>query len=185
MKNIGLVIAHTTSLSGAKNSEYNVTENEYSRVLVTMIADLIESKYQGKYNPVIIERPEPNHWRGEIDAINSTPALACVVSLHANAYNKQVAGCEMLYWKNSTKGKRLAQMLQDATYAVLRNPDRGIKGLDDGDRGVFIVRDTYPPTVVAEPFFIDNRIEWENYVNKQKALAHSILDAIITFIEGK
>ncbi len=79
-----------------------------------------------------------------------------IISLHCNAYNKQVSGTEVLYYHRSTKGKQAASILQAKLIEALSLPARGIKARTTEDRGGYLLKYTAAPCIISEPFFIDN-----------------------------
>lgn len=100
-----------------------------------------------------------------------------VISLHCNAYNKETNGTEVLYYKGSTNGKRYAEIFQKNLLNKLGYKDRGIKGIDEDDRGGFLLQKTEAPTILLEPFFIDALSEDEIEDNVDKVV-EAILDSI-------
>ena len=83
-----------------------------------------------------------------------------IVSLHCNAFNTHVGGCEMLHYHKSTKGKEIARIFQNKIVNIIDNKDRGLKSCDSEDRGGYLLNMTKAPCIIAEPFFIDNDDEY-------------------------
>lgn len=106
----------------------------------------------------------------------------CAIELHANAYNGTASGSEVLYWHTSAKGKKLATDLQEAIIKVLNLPNRGIKPLSGEDRGGGILKGTVAPTVISEPFFIDNPKDLKLAEDKMEQLGVAIANAIIKYL---
>lgn len=106
-----------------------------------------------------------------------------VISLHCNAYeepnedDEEVNGTEVLYWGGSTNGKKYAEIFQKNLVDKLGYKDRGIKGIDEDDRGGFLLQKTEAPTILLEPFFIDALSEDEIEDNVDKVV-EAILDSI-------
>ena len=87
-----------------------------------------------------------------------------ILSFHLNSGVAAATGTETLYWHTSTKGKKLAGLVQKNLVKVLGLADRGIKirrkPLDTEDaknqRGWEIFQKTKVPFVMLESFFISN-----------------------------
>jgi len=79
-----------------------------------------------------------------------------IISLHCNAFDESATGTEVLYYHRSTKGKLMAEILNDHLVNALGLRDRGTKPKTSEDRGGHLLKNTLAPCVIAEPFFIDN-----------------------------
>ncbi len=104
-----------------------------------------------------------------------------IISLHCNAFNKQVSGTEVLYWHMSKKGKVLARCLQESLLK-LGLPDRGIKPLNTSDRGSLLVKATQAPCVICEPFFIDNQSDLSYILKNKDSLIDLYIEGIYAYI---
>ena len=62
-----------------------------------------------------------------------------------------------MYSSTSTKGKALAQAIQDQLKTVFTN--RGIKGRSN----LYMLTKTHPPAVIVETFFVDSKADCELY----------------------
>ena len=143
--NVALVVGHSKEKKGAKNKSFNVYEYDLNNKLANDIKDLLDIKIvyrDNGYNnlPFTINRQDPKF----------------VLSLHANAYNTKTSGSEILYYHKSPRGKRISQIFQDTVVDVLGLKDRGVKGRTSKDRGGYLLKYTYAPCLIMEPFFIDN-----------------------------
>jgi len=142
-----LVIGHKKSSPGAINSNSNITEFDFNEDLALRIEKKVEkSKIQRVYRRTYIELPD------DINALGPD----FIVSLHCNAFNKEVSGTEVLYYHRSKKGKRMAEVLLNHLVSHLKLRDRGTKPKTAEDRGGYLLRYTWAPCIIAEPFFIDN-----------------------------
>lgn len=177
MKHIGLIVGHTPSSYGAKNTNMNISEFSFNNILAS---DLAFKLRELGYLPTIIYRDTYSNLPEHVNSIN--PDIA--ISLHCNAFNKKASGCEVLYYHKSTNGKRLAEALVTGISNTLGNNNRGAKPIDyghegsKGDRGGWLVEKTNMPVVISEPFFIDNINEVTNAIDKQDALVDSMVLAI-------
>jgi N-acetylmuramoyl-L-alanine amidase len=142
-----LVIGHKKSSPGAINENHNLNEVDFNEDLALRIErEGIETNIQRVYRrthellPNDINLLDPNF----------------IISLHCNAFNKEVSGTEVLYYHKSDMGKRIAELLQKNLKDFLKLSDRGIKPKTVEDRGGYLLKYTKAPCVIAEPFFLDN-----------------------------
>lgn len=97
------------------------------------------------------------------------------VSIHSNASNGQGYGTETFYYPGSTKGKELAQNIQNAIVtAGLSRYDRGIKTANFS-----VLRNTKMPSSLVELGFIDNQQDNMILSNKQEELGIAIAKGIL------
>ncbi len=156
-----VVVGHNEENQGASNSTYNVTEFMFNQKLAQDIVHNF-SKFNKKDNAVIMYRENgEDGYRNLPGRINNlSPDL--VISLHCNAFNTIVNGCEVLYYHTSIDGKEIAKICQEHLVKGLGNNDRGIKSKTTEDRGGYLLRYTEAPCVICEPFFIDNDDDFSN-----------------------
>lgn len=151
-----LVVGHSMTSQGAMNIDNNMTEFMFFDAL----ADDIKANFHehNMSDEIIIVHRENGYSKlpSEINALG----VDLVVSLHANAHDTTVEGCEMLYYHKSEKGKVIAQIFQEKLQGVLLNKDRGIKPKSSEDRGGYLLKATDAPCIICEPFFIDNNIDY-------------------------
>jgi len=153
---IAVVIGHEENSPGAVNEKTDVSEFEFFR----KVAHDIEHNFTD-YNMVdeisVVYR-ETNYQElpGQLNELG----LDLIVSLHANAFNTEVEGCETLYYHKSVKSKKIAQIFQDKLWVLLANKNRGILPRTSEDRGGYLLRYTKAPCVLCEPFFIDNDADY-------------------------
>lgn len=87
------------------------------------------------------------------------------LELHCNSYNGKAKGCEILALSGDKEsiliGQQLAKKFCDRFGRVLRDGD-GVKELKRKDRGHYSLAlvDDGHPSILLEPFFIDNKDEW-------------------------
>lgn len=182
MKTVGLIVGHSSTKKGAGNKEKDIYEFDFNDLLVSHISPtLIELGY----NPITIYR---DTYAGLPNKVNEViPDIA--ISLHCNAFNTKASGSEVLYYDGSKKGKHLAQLLQTAVVGALGENDRGVKPISyghvgkAGDRGGYLVAKTTMPTVIAEPFFIDNSTSLDNAMGKVSELAEAYASAIDNYFK--
>lgn len=89
-----------------------------------------------------------------------------IIEGHFNSVEDETAnGCETLYYFNSKKGRKYAelfsQMVVDCT-GIKKRGDNGCKALvNKNDRGFASVYYTKAPTIMIEPFFGSNKNDCE------------------------
>ncbi|MEG0669117.1 MAG: N-acetylmuramoyl-L-alanine amidase [Clostridium sp.] len=81
------------------------------------------------------------------------------ISCHINSSNGKGNGCEVIYCPGSTKGAIYATQISESI-SKLGFKNRGAK-VDS--RGLYELRHSAMPTVIIEPFFLDNRTDVDTY----------------------
>ena len=181
-KSIVISIGHSTTDKGAAASDGHIAEYDYNKKLANIIKKELESTKSISVH--IVNRLTDGGGKGvsaSVKAINMYKS-DCAIELHANAYNGTASGSEVLYWHTSAKGKKLANDLQEAIVKVLGLPDRGVKALSGEDRGGGILKGTIAPTVITEPFFIDNPKDLKLAEDKMEQLGVAMANAIIKYL---
>ena len=179
---VTICIGHSSKEQGSTTQDGKHSEYEFNSILAQMIVCGLKTK---GYTVYLVNRLTDGGGTGmtaDVKAVNKYDT-DCIVELHANAFNSSVNGCETLYWHTSKKGKILAQSIQNEVVAVLKNNNRGIKPIKTGDRGAKVLKESYAPMVILEPFFIDNPDEYNNAVSKFDKLAESIIYGIINYFK--
>ena len=74
--------------------------------------------------------------------------VTLALELHFNSASPTAEGCEMLYYHNSTQGKRLATMLQREVIVEYNTKNRGIKPMQRFSRGGGFLVNTKSPAVI-------------------------------------
>lgn len=148
---VALVVGHKESSKGAYNKYFDIYEYDFNKLLVEKISKKLEIEN------VVIYR---DTYKGLPDKINSeSPDF--IISFHCNAFNGKAGGTEVLYYHRSKKGKKIAEILLNHLLKLgLKN--RGILPRTAEDRGGYLLRYTKAPCVIAEPFFIDNDVEFSS-----------------------
>lgn len=110
------------------------------------------------------------------DIANENPLVS--ISFHANAFNGYIRGSEVLYYHRCETSKRIAITFQTNIVNELGIRDRGVKPIDNEDRGGYLLSTLYYkyniPAIILEPFFIDNLEEFTNVLAKFTKLAKAI-----------
>ena len=169
MKKCALVIGHKKSSPGASNKESGLTEFAFNEKLAMEIENeindpSIQRVYRRTYNSL------PN----DINELNPD----FIISLHCNAFNETASGTEVLYYHRSTKGKLMAEILNESLVDALGLSNRGIKPKSAEDRGGYLLKSTAAPCVIAEPFFIDNNSDLKAVNDNRDALIKAYATSI-------
>ena len=114
-----------------------------------------------------------------------------ILSFHLNSGVATATGTETLYWHTSTKGKKLAGLVQENLVKVLGLANRGIKirrkPIDKADelnqRGWTMFKETSVPYVMLESFFISNDSDLKIGTGKKAELAKSVVSAVKEYIK--
>lgn len=105
-----------------------------------------------------------------------------IIEVHLNAVdNTAVDGTECLYYHTSTKGKMVASIIQKHLLASMKLKDRGLKAIQNDDRGANLLRKTKAPAVITEGCFItamkdthDRDTKLQGYVDGLVAAIHEL-----------
>lgn len=176
---VALIVGHSRSSQGASNPN-GMTEFQFNEALAHSIAPALtqmgldcELVYRKTYQQLPYD-------------VNETDANIAI-SLHCNAFNKQVSGSEVLYYHTSSNGLKLAEYINEQIVFVLGLNNRGTKPIQGahmgraGDRGGHLLKHTYMPCVILEPFFIDNDSDLKLALDKFDELAKGIAKGIYEY----
>lgn len=176
-----LIVGHTKARQGAR-SYHGKTEYEVNKEFAHLIAE-----YSSRLGLHVIV-----HFRdfvgitgAYLDAVKQDPFAIC--ELHFNAFDGTVSGCEVLYSdindKKPVLERRLATMALDTISYVLGNRKRGIKNkAKKGERGFYNVSQvSNVPSILIEPYFGDNKKDFDNYWTKQRLLAQKLAEMFYSF----
>lgn len=164
---------NVTSANGYCNEYY------YNKKLIELVKNELVEMGHTVY---IVMVPEKKLSKAEeeisyrVNLINKTNA-DIGVELHLNCYDGKANGAEVCYYPTSKKGKLLAQNIQKELAKNYR--DRGIK--ERGNLGM--LRKTKIPFIICEPFFCDNKSDYEKI--SRKKLAYLIANGINNYSKIK
>jgi N-acetylmuramoyl-L-alanine amidase len=176
---LALVIGHGPEVDhGAWNPRYRVNELEYNRDLAKKI---LEGFHGSPIDCHLVHREQERVQ--PVRAVNALAPDICV-ELHCNAYDGLASGSEMIIYPGSTKGRVLGKYLLDAATAALRLKDRGVKEPQGNGRGMALLRGTRCPTVLHEPFFIDNDRDLQAGIEHKAKLARGFVSAVIAYAQA-
>lgn len=156
-KKIALIIGHGYGDSGAIGWN-KMEEHDYNKKVAYIVQEAIK------------DREIRLFWRGKTGITGVNGAVRAwdddlSIELHLNSYNGKAFGCEVLTLKGDKvsveMGRFFAREFCKKFNRTIRNED-GVKELSSSDRGHYslaLVNDP-PPSILVEPFFIDNKNEW-------------------------
>ena len=108
-----------------------------------------------------------------------------VVSIHQNSYHEEsVSGGQVFYYRDSSKGKALAEILQDRFDYVLGDQNRR---LPKANANYYLLLHVKCPIVIVECGFLSNRKEAAllNSGEYQDKLAYTIHMGIMEYLKGE
>lgn len=161
---LAICVGHSRAVDmGASSFDIETTEWDYNlRVAKAMkerldelgVPSMIVCEYQGENYFDAME------WLGTFLKAKKVKAA---IELHFNSASASAHGSEMLHWHRSSKGKELAECLQEVVVNEFKTRDRGIKPRTKQERGSKFLRVTPCPSVIAEPFFGSNMDDWNQF----------------------
>jgi N-acetylmuramoyl-L-alanine amidase len=174
-KRICLIIGHGGNDCGAVNNNTKDTELGYNTDLVHKLKEVLDKK-----NYIV---DVYNRGYGKVENVGYLNRLKydILISFHCNAYDGKATGTEVLYWHSSKKGKVLAQDILNEVINSLNLHNRGLKPINIGDRGAYLLGKTNGITVLIEPFFIDNDNDLRIGKEKKNDYIEAVSKAIDTY----
>lgn len=173
---ICIVVGHNHEGQGAENKSFGLTEYTYNLELAQLIVEDLSKDFEVTlvFDKELSKLPK---------AINETKADVCV-NLHCNAFNRIASGTETLYYHSSRKGRKLASLVQDRMVEALNLRDRGLKAIENNDRGGLVLRKTTMPCIITEPAFIDNDVDCIVLMEEKRKLAAAIADGLRAYAKS-
>jgi N-acetylmuramoyl-L-alanine amidase len=171
---VALIVGHSEDKQGAVGREPNggtVTEFKFNTKLVNLVAPLISRFCECK---VIYREKSISEVVEKVNELSPHVAF----SFHANAFNGRASGSETVYYCYSYLGERVAAIMLSRIVSALGLKDRGTKGKAGRSRGVPLLKGTKCPTVILEPFFIDNPKDFEVATNRFADLITELVKGI-------
>jgi N-acetylmuramoyl-L-alanine amidase len=174
MSHITLVVGHNENSTGAKNKKFGISEFAYNFLLSRTIQSSLE-KYTIPSD--IVLRKNYKDLPHEIN--EKFPQTNLIISLHANSFDAKTSGTEVLYYEKSKVSFEYAKIFLEEISSVMNLRKRGAKGVNGKERGGYILKNTYAPCVLLEPFFIDNDSDCKIALEKFHNLANSIVAGVV------
>jgi N-acetylmuramoyl-L-alanine amidase len=183
---LGIVIGHTASRGGAVGvAPINANEHSWN----TMMAKLFHDEFYGpritnKVSVMVVTRDSIGvsgieeayarlgHWGAD-----------AVMELHFNSYTYSGAsGTETLFSTELSAGFAFA--VQEAMCSALGLGDRGLKRVNNGDRGFSSLNQLLTtPSIIIEPFFGSNPADCRTMYEKKKTFVSAVSLAILKYFE--
>lgn len=178
-----IIVGHSQILQGATNSKFNLygeiaSEFNFNNMLANKIKNL-----NVKNNIELIIEYRDTDYEALPNEVNVHDA-DLVISLHCNAFNTRVKGCETLYYKHTKVSDKIAVIMQNHLCEAMQNQSRGIKPREHNralkiyERGAYLMKYVKAPCVICEPFFIDNDDELSFALENINKLALAYLRGI-------
>ncbi len=180
---VAIVVGHSKVRGGAANPRNGMSEYPFNFSVAQDIAAALNNDESHSVKGVVILRK--TGLGSLINEVNDTGADLCI-SLHCNAFDQTVTGCETLYYHRSKNGKIFAELVQFEMVELMGNADRGIKPKSSEERGGWLLRETNMPCVIAEPFFIDEDGDYKRgwQYRQDGGLAWGFVRGILNTVES-
>ena len=176
---IALVIGHTITNKGASYQQ-KVYEYDYNVELAQKIKRILLSE---KQQVAIIDKTGLSNL--QIIKIVNMQYPYCVVELHANAFNCNFTGSEVLITDTNAYNDALATYIYNKICIALNRTgkqQRGVNLISPYDRGYQNLCGYNEAACIVEPFFIDNEYDYNLGMKSKDILAQAIVDGINKFI---
>jgi N-acetylmuramoyl-L-alanine amidase len=185
-KKIAICVGHSRSGDNGAVTVDGVTEWEFNHPLALELERLLQkaghdalvfSKYEGSSYSTAMS------WIAqEVRKFGADLAL----ELHFNSGPPTANGYEFLYWHRSARSGRLASCMHFAFKKAFPNHrSRGLKPLNNTNRGAAFVQRTHCPAILTEPFFGSNEEESEFFDTRKDAIAKAYVDGILNWLESE
>lgn len=169
LKKCALVIGHKRTSPGNRNLRLSISEFGYNDELARRVATIpklttVQRVFRRTFDmlPMDVNRLNPDF----------------VVSLHCNAFDRSASGTEVLYYHKSIVGRGIAEIMLAYIVDCLKLPDRGLRAIDAEDRCGYFLKYSQAPTIVVEPFFIDNDLDCQRALEMKDGLVHAYSRAL-------
>lgn len=171
-----IVVGHSNKRPGARNKNLGINEFILNENLAKEIANVCEKQKI----PYILTYRENGYSKlpAEINKLKPTHTIC----IHHNASsNKNVNGCETLYYKNTKVSNIFAKLVNNKMAQCLKIKNRGIKSRTEGERGGHVLKNTFMPCILLEPYFMSN--DTAVLDKDEKLLAKVIIDGFLDFLD--
>ena len=152
-----LIIGHNEVSKGAHNKQLSISEYDFWRGYVG--CQVNEWSEQSDHEFKIVTRPYLGRYgykaeMRHVHGVGEEWGADTSVEFHWNgASDKNITGHEVLHFKGSTNGKRVASICDKAFDDHLPNRDRGVKRVGVGESGGYGLFVGKYPSILFEPFF--------------------------------
>lgn len=184
---IGLFRGHGRPVDEGNVGAGGVSEEDYNGPLIEMVSARLSKR--GVPNFKVMDYP-PHGYEAAMmwvaDYAKQAGATAAL-EFHFNAYDGTKRGHEVLHWASSLRGKPFAAHISASLDRQFPwHPARGLKPKSSHDRGALFLSLTHCPAAILEPFFGDERADWEHFSSDEGMadLADAITDGICDWIDS-
>lgn len=152
-----LIIGHNPKSKGAYNTQLSMSEFDFWRGYVG--CQVNEWFDQSGHEFKIVTRPYLGRYKYQaemrhVHGIGKEWGAEVSCEFHFNgATDKTITGHEVLHFKGSREGKRIARICDKAFDEHLPNRDRGVKRVGVTDSGGYGLYVGQYPSILFEPFF--------------------------------
>jgi len=179
---VGICVGHSRPADSGALSVGGVNEWLFNVRLAALLKKYLQQK---RISSIIYDEYEGSTYTSAMRWISLQMAedkVTVAIELHFNSATPSASGCEMLYYRDSKRGNRLASSLQREVLAEYNTKDRGIKPTKRFSRGGAFLAKTKCPAVICEPFFGSNEREWRMFSSSRNLLAKSYARGIKNFL---
>lgn len=173
---VAVIVAHGPTIGGATGNANGQRHSEfsYNAELAPLIVQYLAEN--GLAGEVFFRREDRDVRSAVVAAAARTPSL--IIELHANAGNGVVRGSEALVRPNDPAAVVIAESILDSIQSSVGIPKRFVRTIAAGSRGSTSLYATTRKALLLETFFIDNKMDLEVALTKQRELAEAIAVAI-------
>jgi N-acetylmuramoyl-L-alanine amidase len=179
---IGLIVGHTLKASGAQAPDNQMSEYVYNSNLAKEIS--CQGTMLG--HEIFIIYKDRLEQQDVIKLTNNLNA-DCTVELHCNAFKGEWHGTQVDVLQNQPNSFLLATAIYNEIIFVLsrgKAQSHGVVQIKHGDRGVIDMYGLIAPCCLVEPFYIDNKEDFELGMNSITSLADAILHGALKFCDN-
>jgi N-acetylmuramoyl-L-alanine amidase len=175
---------HGMDTAGKRTPKYedgsSIHENEFNRACAEFLR---QAAIRCGITPVMCAPGDADHSLANRVAVANNAKADVFVSIHYNAQDDQwggvAGGVETWYYKTSTKGQRLATLIQQELVKGTKQVNRGVKA-----GNFYVTRKTSMPAVLVECGFMDYRPEADLMIKEsfQRETAEDICRGVCAFL---
>lgn len=126
-----------------------------------------------------VEFFQQNKTLSEVSQVENSSNSDLFISIHCNSFSDSKAnGIETLHYPTSTKGIKLARLVQNELIEATTLKDRGIKARND----LHVLRKTKAVAILVELAFLSNPEEEKLLLDEPKIFADAIAEGIKKYI---
>jgi len=182
MLDLAIIIGHRRGSQGASGN--SLTEYGFHAEFAPMLAEACQD---AGLSVAVVERRDDSHGYRDLPATVNALKPRFAISMHLNAHDSAASGSEALYWHTSKgdmngdgvpdRSCALASMLQEAQCDALGLKDRGLKPIEKGHRGWYLLAKTAMTCALIEPCFVSNAYDVTTLLEHRRELASALATA--------